>query len=50
VGEVDILTADGGIMAVYVDAGSGSVITTEEKMIAQQKTMSAPSTVHGQER
>ena len=36
--------------AVYVDAGSGSVITTEEKMIAQKKTMNAPSTVHGEER
>ena len=28
----------------------GSVTTTEEKMIAQQKTMNAPSSVRGQER
>ena len=39
-----------GNRAVYVDAGSGSVITTEEKMIAQKKTMNVPSTVHGEER
>lgn len=30
--EVEILTADQSIMTVYVDANSGSVITTEEKM------------------
>ena len=30
--EVEILTAEQGIMAVYVDADSGSVITTEEKI------------------
>jgi uncharacterized membrane protein YkoI len=35
--EVEILTADRGIMAVYVDADSGSVIATEEKMTAQEK-------------
>jgi uncharacterized membrane protein YkoI len=29
--EVEILTAEQGVMAVYVDAGSGSVISTEEK-------------------
>ena len=45
---VEILTAERGIMAVYVDAGS--VITTEEKMIAQKKTMIPPSAVHGQEK
>jgi hypothetical protein len=30
--EVEILTAEEGIMSVYVDADSGSVITTDEKM------------------
>jgi uncharacterized membrane protein YkoI len=30
--EVEILTPEQGIMSVYVDADSGSVITTDEKM------------------
>jgi hypothetical protein len=30
--EVEILTAEEGIMSVYVDGDSGSVITTDEKM------------------
>lgn len=30
--DVEILTAEQGIMVVHVDAESGSVITTEEKM------------------
>lgn len=40
--EVEILTAEQGIMEVHVDAESGSVITTSEKMAeakaAQQQT------------
>jgi uncharacterized membrane protein YkoI len=35
--EVEILTAERGIMSVYIDADTGSVITTEEKVAAQAK-------------
>lgn len=31
-GEVEILTAEQTIMSVYIDADSGSVMTTEEKI------------------
>jgi uncharacterized membrane protein YkoI len=34
--KVEILTADEAIMAVYVDAVSGSVMTTEEKVAGKQ--------------
>ena len=34
--EVEILTAEQGIMSVYVDADSGSVITTDEKMTGRK--------------
>jgi uncharacterized membrane protein YkoI len=33
--EIKILTAEQGIMAVYVDADSGSVMTTEDKMVGK---------------
>jgi uncharacterized membrane protein YkoI len=35
--EVEILTVERGIMAVYVDADTGSVITTEEKVAGPDK-------------
>lgn len=34
--EIEILTAEEAIMKVYVDANSGSVITTEEKMTGKK--------------
>jgi uncharacterized membrane protein YkoI len=34
--EVEILTAEQAIMTVYVDADSGSVITTDEKMTGKK--------------
>ena len=34
--EVEILTAEQSIMSVYVDADSGSVITTDEKMTGKK--------------
>lgn len=34
--EGEILTAEEAIMTVYVDAVSGSVMTTEEKMARKQ--------------
>ena len=41
--EVEILTAEQGIMSVYVDADSGSVITTEEKMTGKTPTQEKKS-------
>lgn len=35
--EVEILTAEQGIMVVHVDAESGAVITTEEKMTGKKQ-------------
>jgi uncharacterized membrane protein YkoI len=35
--EIGILTAERGIMSVYVDSDTGSVITTEEKVSAHAK-------------
>jgi len=34
--EIEIMTADQGIMEVHVDAASGSVIRTEEKMAGKK--------------
>ena len=34
--EVEILTAEQGVMVVHVDADSGAVISTEEKLKAKQ--------------
>jgi hypothetical protein len=34
--EVEIVTAEQQVMAVHIDAGSGSVITTEEKMAGKK--------------
>lgn len=39
--EVEILTAEQGLMVVRVDAGSGSVINTEEKLAGNAPTPEA---------
>jgi len=41
--EVEIMTAEQGIMKVYVDADSGSVMTTEEKVIGKKSVQEKKS-------
>jgi uncharacterized membrane protein YkoI len=41
--EVEILTAEQGIMKVYVDADSGSVMTTEEKIAGKKPAQETKS-------